>query len=76
MASSKISPDTIERFFILTIYNKHAKNAPILQSLLKISASNIDVFSHFFCWRVKNLDSINVCIKSEAKKRIKFKNNR
>lgn len=28
--SSKISPDIIERFSMLTIDNKYAKNAPIL----------------------------------------------
>lgn len=36
MTSSKISPDVIKRFFILTINSKYTKNASILQYLLKV----------------------------------------
>lgn len=71
MASSKISPDTIEGFFILTIDNKHAKNAPILRSLLRASAGSIGIPSHSSCWGVENPDGNNISDKSEAEEGIK-----
>lgn len=48
MASSTISPDTIEGFFMLTIDNKYAKSAPIIRFLLRTSAGSIGVTNHFF----------------------------
>lgn len=45
----KISLDEIKGFLILTINNKYAKNAPILQFLLRPLANSIAVFSHSFC---------------------------
>lgn len=72
MAISKISPDIIERFFILTINNKHAKNVSILQSLLRVLANSIGISNHSFCWGVENLDSNNVSNKNEVEKKIKL----
>lgn len=56
VSSSKISPNVIEGFSILTIDNKHIKSAPILQSLLRALAHSIDILSHSFCWGIENLD--------------------
>ena len=49
MSSSKISPNAIEGFSILTIDNKYAKSAPILQSIVRASATSIDISSHSSC---------------------------
>ena len=49
MSSSKISPNAIKGFSMLTIDNKHTRSAPILRSILRASANNIGVSSHFFC---------------------------
>lgn len=49
IASFKISPNEIKRFFILTINNKHAKNVPILQFLLRVLAGSISVPSDYSC---------------------------
>ena len=48
ISSSKISPDAIEGFFMLTIDNKHARSALILQSILTVSTSSIGISSHSF----------------------------
>lgn len=45
----KISQDAMERFSILTIDNKYAKNTSILQFLLKVSTNSISIASHSFC---------------------------
>lgn len=72
IVSSKISPDKIEGFYILTIDNKHAKSVPIPQFSLRALVSNIGISSHFFCWGVKNIDNNNVSDKSEAVKGIEL----
>lgn len=72
MSSSKISLDIIERFFILTIDNKHARSAPILQSILRTSVNSIDVPSHSFCQEIENPDINNKNDESEIETRIEF----
>lgn len=72
MFNFKISPDTIERFFMSTINNKHARSAPILQSILRTSANSISVPSHSCCQRVENPDVNNENNESEVETRIKF----
>lgn len=49
IANSKISPNAIKGFSILTIDNEHAKNAPILRFLLRVLAGSIGVPSHSSC---------------------------
>ena len=49
MSNFKISLNAMKRFFILTINNKHTRNALILQSILRASISSIGVPSHFCC---------------------------
>ena len=49
MSSFKICLNIIEELSILTIDNKHAKNMPILQSLLRTSSSSIGILSHLSC---------------------------
>lgn len=72
ITSFKISPNEIKRFLILTINNKYAKNAPILQFLLRLLANSIVVFSHSFCWKIENQDCNNKSNKSEIEKKIKL----
>lgn len=49
MSSHKISLNAIEGFFILTIDNKHARNMPILQFILRVSAGSISILCHSYC---------------------------
>lgn len=49
ISSSKINPDVMKRFFILTINNKYARNVLILQFLLKVSAGSISISNHSSC---------------------------
>ena len=71
-SSSKISPDARKRFSMSTINNKHVRSAPILRSILKISASNIGILSYSSCWRVKNPDANNESNKNIAEIGIKL----
>ena len=73
ISSSKISPDAMEGFFMLTINNKYARSAPILQSLLRALTGSIGIPSHFFHLEVENLDANNKSNESEAKTRIELK---
>lgn len=59
MSSHKISLNIIERFFILMIDNKHARNMPILQSILRVSAGSINILCYSYCSRVENPDANN-----------------
>lgn len=72
IASFKINSNVIEEFFMLTIDNKYAKNALILQFLLGALASSIAVPGHFFYWRVENPNSNNVSNKNKVEKEIKL----
>lgn len=54
MTSFKINLDIINKFFMLILDYKNAKNIPISQFLLKILAGNIGVPSYFFCQKKKN----------------------
>lgn len=72
MSSSKISPDVIERFSILTIENEYARSVLILQSIFKASASNIGIPNNFFCLELENSDTNNKNNENEAKTRIEL----
>lgn len=76
IASSKISLTVIERFSILTINNKYAKNAPIFQFLLGILAGSISFPNYFFCQVVENLDGNNINNTDEVEEEIKLEDKR
>ena len=72
MSSSKISSDAIKGFSMLTINNKHAKNAPILQFTLRASAGIIGIPSHSSCWGIENPDANNESNENQAETRIEL----
>lgn len=72
MSSSKISPCIIEKFSMLIIDNKHAKNVSILLFLLRTSANNISVSSHPLYRGIENLDGNNKSDKNETEVEIEF----
>lgn len=71
ISSSKISPNVIERFFILTINNKYTRSALILQFILRALAGSIGV-SGIFYQGVKKPDANNKSNESETEIEIKL----